>query len=150
MGTWLAIDHGSKRIGIAVGDTDAGIASAVTVVDAQPNAAAVERIFQLAGEYGAAGLVVGWPINMDDTEGPQGIAARQFAEELAEAGDLDVRLWDERLSSFAADEVLAGKLTRKKRRAVQDALAAAMFLQDFLSTGGPKSAPRPDEIAKGD
>ncbi len=59
---------------------------------------------------------------------------------------MDVRIWDERLSSFAADQVLAGHLTRKKRKARQDAIAAAMFLQDFLSCGGPDAAPRPDEV----
>ena len=87
---------------------------------------------------------------MDDTEGPQGKLARAMASRLAEATSLDVRLWDERLSSFAADQALAGKFTRKKKRARQDAVAATAILQDFLSTGGPESAPRPDEIEPSD
>ena len=72
--------------------------------------------------------------------------ARATAARLAEATGLDVRLWDERLSSFAADESLAGMLTRKKKRARQDAVAATAILQDFLSRGGPDCARRPDEV----
>lgn len=146
MARWLAIDHGSKRIGLAVGGTQDGIASPLAVIDAHPHETAVERIFATAAEYGAAGLVVGWPLNMDDTEGPQGRLARQLADELAATTELDVRLWDERLSSFAADEALAGHFTRKKKRARQDAVAAAEILRDFLSRGGPESAPHPGEL----
>ena len=146
MTRWFAIDHGTRRIGIAVGDTSSGIASPLTVLPAMPEHEAIRRIGEMAAEYEVDGLVVGWPLNMDDTEGPQGRLARDMAGQLAAATDGDVRLWDERLSSFAADGVLAGKLTRKQKRSVQDAVAAATFLQDFLSSGGPESAPRPDEI----
>ncbi|MCK4602265.1 MAG: Holliday junction resolvase RuvX, partial [Phycisphaerae bacterium] len=79
-------------------------------------------------------------------EGPQGRLAREMAAELAEGGELDVRMWDERLSSFAADKALAGRLTRKKRKARQDAVAAAAVLEDFFTAGGAASAPRPDEL----
>lgn len=146
MGCWLGIDHGTVRIGIAVGDTVTGIASPLAVVPARPPAHAIDEISRLADEYRADGLVVGWPLNMDDSEGPQGLVARGMACRLAEATGMDVRMWDERLSSFVADEVLAGRLTRKKRKARQDAIAAATFLQDFLSSGGPAAALRPDDI----
>ncbi|MCD6304226.1 MAG: Holliday junction resolvase RuvX, partial [Planctomycetes bacterium] len=83
--------------------------------------------------------------------GPQGRLAREFAAELAERTGLDVRLWDERLSSFAADEALAGLLTRKKRKARQDAVAAAEILRHFLAAGGPQTARRArDERRSGD
>ena len=143
---WLGIDHGTRRIGIAVGDTVAGIATPVEVVPAEPESEAIAAIGRLARKYHADGLVVGWALNMDDTEGPQAKLCRDMAGRLAARLQLDVRMWDERLSSFAADEVLAGKLTRKKKRARQDAVAAATFLQDFLSAGGPDSAPRPAEL----
>lgn len=146
MGHWICIDHGTKRIGLAVGDTDHAIASPLKVVPAEPHSAAIEKIKAVADEYNADGVVVGWPLNMDDSEGPQAGKARAMAAELARLGLPDVRLWDERLSSFAADRVLAGMLTRKKRAAVQDAVAAAEILQDFFACGGPDSAPRPDEI----
>jgi putative Holliday junction resolvase len=146
MTRWLGIDYGTKRIGIAVGSTDEKIASALTVIPAEPREAAIERILRLAGDYHAEGIVVGWPLNMDDSEGPQAKLSKAMAAELAGATDLDVRLWDERLTSFAADKALAGKLTRKKRRARHDAVAAAKILQDFLAANGPASAPRPDEL----
>jgi len=145
MGCWLAIDHGTVRIGIAVGDTVSCIASPVLVIPAEPIDKVFERIGQLAREYRAVGLVVGWPLNMDDTEGPQGLLARRMAADLAVATGMDVRMWDERLSSFTADQALAGQFTRKKRKARQDAVAAATFLQEFLSVGGPETAPAPND-----
>lgn len=148
MAIWLGIDHGTIRIGVAAGDTRSGIASPLEVIPASPPKAATEQIQRLAHEYRAVGLVVGWPLNMDDTEGPQAQLARQAAQDLAQATGLDVRLWDERLSSFHADQALAGQLTRKKRKAIQDAIAAAAMLQDFLSCGGPESAPRPQDPPK--
>ena len=148
MSKWLGIDHGTKRIGVAVGDTASGIAGPVTVIDATHPDSALAEIRQLAKDHEVDGIVVGWPINMDDTEGPQGKLARQAAVEWAEATGMDVRMWDERLSSFEADQALAGHLTRKKRRQRQDAIAAANILQDFLASGGPEGAPTPDELGK--
>ena len=145
MTRWLGIDHGTRRIGVAVGSVAEAIASPVAVVGARPLEAAIRRIRQLAEEYGAAGVVVGWPLNMDDTEGPQGVLAREMASSLARSTGLDVRLWDERLSSFAADQALAGTYTRKQKKARQDAVAAAVMLRHFLTADGPRAAPRPDE-----
>ncbi len=145
MGRWLGIDHGSKRIGIAAGGSEEKIATSVSVI---PPTRAIERIKEIAGEYEAVGIVVGWPVNMDGSEGPQAKIARAMAVELARTTGLDVRLWDERLSSFAADEALAGMMTRMKRRARQDSVAAAIILQDFLTSDGPSKAIRPDEHAE--
>ena len=143
MTRWLAVDHGTKRIGLAVSDPAGSIASPLEVIGAHPEPAVLETIARYVVEYGAAGVVVGWPLNMDDTEGPQGKLARQFAADMAAATGLDVRLWDERLSSATADEKLAGLYTRKQKKARHDAVAAAAILQDFLSQGGPESAPSP-------
>jgi putative holliday junction resolvase len=144
---WMGIDYGTVRIGVAIGNTTDGIASPIEVVAAQPPARAIDRIKELIGEYGVEGLVVGWPLNMEDSEGPQGEISRAVALVLAETTGLDVRLWDERLSSFEADQKLAGLLTRKKKKARQDAVAAAAILHDFFLAGGPNSnAPRPGEI----
>jgi len=146
MGKWLGVDHGTKRIGIAAGNTSDGIAAPVKVIGASDFDEAASCIVEIAREHGAEGIVVGWPLNMDDTEGPQGKMARGFAARLAECAGIDVRLWDERLSSFHADQVLAGSFTRKQKKARQDAVAAAAILQDFLASGGPQGAPRPDEV----
>ncbi len=146
MDRWLGIDHGSKRIGVAVGDTSSEIAAPLKILDGADARKIIENIVRIADEHDASSVVVGWPLNMDDTEGPQGKIARSFATDLLTKTDLDVRLWDERLSSFQADQMLAGTFTRKQKKARQDAIAAAVILQDFLSAGGPQSAPRPDEV----
>lgn len=130
---------------MAAGDTATGIAGPLEVLHAEPAEELIPRILALAEDHRAEGIVVGWPLNMDDTEGPQGRAARELAKQIAEACALDVRLWDERLSSFEADQALAGQLTRNKRRARQDAIAAAVILQDFLARGGPDAAPKPHD-----
>jgi putative holliday junction resolvase len=146
MSRWLAIDPGDKRLGVAVGSTGEGIATPLDVIPAHPEDQAIRKILHYAREYQADGLVVGWPLNMDDTEGPQGKSARDMAVRLREQTGLDVRMWDERLSSFSADQALAGLWSRKKKKARQDAVAAAAILQDFLAQGGPDAAPRPEEL----
>ena len=148
MGRWLGIDHGARRIGVAAGSTEDGIAGPLEVISGVAPEQVVTRIRQLAADYRVDGVVVGWPLNMDDTEGPQARLARRMAGELAEATGLDVRLWDKRLTSFEADEALAGLFTRKGRKARQDAVAAAAMLRHFLIADGPEKAPRPAEIAE--
>ena len=141
MARWLGIDHGTKRIGLAIGDDGGGPVSPIEQLDADdPQLAA--KILGLADDYAAAGAVVGWPINADGSEGPQAILARAFATDLAEATGLDVRLWDERLSSFEADERLRGTFTRKQKKRRQDSIAASVFLSDFLAAGGAASGPK--------
>lgn len=146
MTSWLAIDYGSQRIGVAVGNMQTGIASPLEVIPAQPLRQALQKITTLASEYSVAGIVVGWPLNMDDTEGPQGKLVRQVARELSQVCRLDVRLWDERLSSFQADQELAGMFTRKKKKQRQDAHAAAAILKDFIASNGPSVAVRPSDV----
>ena len=145
MGRWLGIDHGTKRVGVAVGSSEEEVATALAVLAAAPRQRLIEQILRLAERYEAEGIVVGLPLNMDDSEGPQSKLARALAAELAGATGLKVRLWDERLSSFAADKALAGLLTRKKKKARQDAVAAANILQEFFAGNGPRSAPRAEE-----
>jgi putative Holliday junction resolvase len=133
MSSWLGIDHGTKRIGVAVGNTESRIATPLEVIPATPLEQAIQRIGELARQYAVEGIVVGLPINMDGSVGPQAALAREMADRLAQALALPVRLFDERFSSFAADQALAGQLTRKKKKARQDALAAATMLTDFLA-----------------
>jgi putative Holliday junction resolvase len=118
----------------------------VGVIAAEPAQGALERVAEYVRQYEAQGLVVGYPLNMDGSAGPQAKHASAMAAALAKATGLDVRLGDERLTSFAADAALAGHLTRKKRKARQDALAAAKMLQDFFDAGGPDRAPRWDQV----
>jgi putative Holliday junction resolvase len=146
MGRWLGIDHGAKRIGVAVGGMEDGIATPLEVLPAEPREAMIQRLRVLAEEYQVEGIVVGWPLNMDGTEGPQGRLARRMGRELSSATGLDVRMWDERLTSFEADQALAGLLTRQKKKRRQDAVAAAAMLRGFLSSGGPQVARVPGDV----
>ena len=148
MPAWLGIDHGHKRVGIAIGNIGDSFAAPVKVIPGQDIQQVYRQIGKIAEEYNAKGAVVGWPLNMDDTEGPQGKSAREFAHALAEKTGLDVRMWDERLSSFTADLALAGHLTRGKRKTRQDAIAAADFLGEFLRQNGIETAPKPDEVVE--
>jgi putative Holliday junction resolvase len=142
---WLAVDFGHKRVGFATGDTEDGFALPCGVYTG-PTAGAVDAVVAKMHEMGASGLVVGLPINMDHTIGPQAEKTLVFARELAAAATpVEVRVWDERLSSFQADEQLAGHLTRKKRRARQDGIAAAVILNDFFQNDGPTTASRVTE-----
>lgn len=142
MSRWLGIDHGVKRIGVAVGDAAGAIVTPLEHLSAG-DVDLAGRIAKLAAEYDAVGIVVGWPLLADDSEGPQARLARRFAADLAEQTGLDVRLWDERLSSFEADERMKGRYTRKQKRRRHDAVAAATILEDFFNGDGPASATRP-------
>jgi putative Holliday junction resolvase len=153
MARWLGIDHGAKRIGLAVGDSQTGVASPARPIagvecgGGSPearHARVVGAILSAARQYHAEGLVVGWPLNADGSEGRQGALVRRFATELARQTGLDVRLWDERLSSFEADSRLRGTWTRRKKKVRQDSVAAAAFLEDFLRRDGAATAPRPE------
>ena len=91
-------------------------------------------------------LVLGLPLNMDGTVGPQAKLVQAFGTVLAAQTGLDVHYVDERLSSFAADELLRpAELTRKKKKGVQDAVAAAVILQTFLSEDRPQASANDDD-----
>ncbi len=134
MSRFLAVDYGTKRIGLAIGDDVTYVASPIKTIagcgDVRSDAAAVEAY---AGEYDVDGIVIGLPLNMDDTEGPQAKMVRTFGEALNEMTDHTIHYVDERLSSFAAEELIrpAG-LTRKKKRAGVDRVAAQVILQSFF------------------
>ena len=128
---YLASDFGLKRTGLAVCDGGETIASPLTVLVGQ--GALVERILGVIGEEGVEGIVVGLPLNMDGTEGPQSRKVRDFAAKLAEQVDLPMHFQDERLSSYHAEKALAGlEMTRKKKKKHIDSIAAAAILQAFL------------------
>ena len=135
MTRYLGIDHGSKRLGLAVGDTDMGLATPLKQLDSSgsPQGDAVQ-FRSLIEEYGVDAIVMGLPINMDGTEGDQAKLVRRYGEALAKGLGLPLEFWDERLSSAAADSLLNEReeLTTKKRKARRDALAAKTILQGFL------------------
>jgi putative Holliday junction resolvase len=127
----LAVDHGTRRMGIAVADTETGIAFARPALRGREQARAVAA---LARAEGAQRIIVGLPLNMDGSEGSQAAAARNFGEQLAAIG-LEVVYVDERLSSFEAGERLAAAGRRPNRGSGElDSAAATVILQQYLDT----------------
>ncbi len=128
---YLAIDYGTKRIGLAICDRDETIVSPHSIIECDSRA--VERITHTARLEQVEALVVGLPLNMDGTEGPQAKIVRQFTEELKGLIDLPIYFQDERLTSFAADHKLTpAELTGKKKKKRLDAVAAATILEAFI------------------
>ncbi len=132
---YIGIDHGTKRIGLAVSDPVGSIASPLTTITAPPGVDAQVRqtIDAVSDQFDIDEWVVGHPLNMDGSEGQQAKISSRFAALLATATGDPVHLWDERLSSAQADVYLAeGGLTSKKKKARRDMLAAQIILQSFL------------------
>jgi len=135
--TWLAFDVGTRRIGVALGSSLTG-ARPLEVLNAQKAEASFQRALQLLREWGAQGAVVGIPYALDGSEQPMTAVARAFAEALQARTSVPVELADERYSSKSADrrfaELRAAGVMRKKDAMLQDAMAAAMILENFLAT----------------
>ena len=134
---YLAIDLGEKRTGLAVGDDVTGIASPLEVIQTSSVEVRFKEIQRAIQEQGPDALVLGVPLNMDGSEGPGVTRSRALADELTRRFGLPVHLYDERLTSVAADEQMAQSgLTRGQKKARRDALAAAAILRGFLATLG--------------
>lgn len=130
----LGIDLGSKRIGVALANSDGTLATPFEVVPRSGDRGRDHgAIRALAEEMGAVVIVVGLPLSLDGTEGAAALAARAEAAELATATGLPVELWDERLTTVSADRDLLGlDLGARARRKVVDKVAAAIMLQAWL------------------
>ncbi len=131
---YLAVDLGDKRTGLAIGDDETRLASPLTVIEVARGEALIDAIADSIKEQAPDAIVLGLPLNMDGTEGPQAKLAREFGEQLHERCGLEVHYHDERLTSFAADQQMAGSgRTHKQKKRLRDALAAAEILRDFLN-----------------
>jgi len=132
-GALIGLDLGSKTIGVATSDPDRRIATAVETVSRKKFAADAARLLAVASERNAAGFVLGLPVNMDGSEGPRAQSTRAFARNLARLTDLPIALWDERLSTAAAERALiAADVSRARRARVIDQHAAVFILQGAL------------------
>ena len=128
---YLAIDYGEKRTGLAVCDAGETIASPYGVLHGQKDLA--KEIGRIVASENIEAVVLGLPLNMDDSEGPQARKARAFGQQLKSQIRVPVHLQDERLSSFGAEKKLEEiGLTKGKKRERLDALAAAEILEAFL------------------
>jgi putative Holliday junction resolvase len=130
----VGLDVSRRAIGVAGADAGWRLATPLATIWRRHLTADLARLQATIAERGAAALVIGWPLNMDGSEGPRCQAVRAFAERLERELGLPMLLWDERLTTFAAEEAAerAG-LRGKKRVEMLDALAAAAILQDALN-----------------
>jgi putative Holliday junction resolvase len=129
----MAVDPGSRRVGVAISDPGGTIAAPLTSLPAEPAETLVTRLLALAREQGARSLVVGLPRRLDGSQGPEARAARALAEELRRSSGLPVTMVDERLTSVAAERALLATGTRRaRRRELSDRVAAALILQSHL------------------
>ena len=129
----VALDVSKRALGVAGADASWRLATPLVTIRRKGWAHDVAALRRVLTERGARALVIGWPLNMDGSEGPRCQSVRQFAEALDAELGLPMLLWDERLTTFAADQAAeeAG-LRGHKRAAARDALAAAVILQDML------------------
>jgi putative Holliday junction resolvase len=132
-GPLMGLDLGTKTIGVAVSDGLRLTATGLETVRRTRFTADAERLRTIASGRGVAAIVLGLPRNMDGSEGPRCQSTRAFARNLAGHLDLPVALWDERLSTVAAERVLLeADSSRKRRSEVIDKVAAAIILQGAL------------------
>ncbi|WP_040228892.1 Holliday junction resolvase RuvX [Bhargavaea cecembensis] len=131
----MGFDVGTKTVGVAVSDGLGWTAQGVETVKINEEAGefGIARIRELVSEYGVTSFVVGYPKNMNNTVGPRAEASDRFARMLEEEFSLPVELWDERLTTMAAERMLIeADVSRKKRKTVIDKMAAVMILQGWL------------------
>ena len=129
----MAVDFGDARTGIAFCDPAGMLASPYCIINETDLLETLKKTAVLAKEQKAEQIVVGYPKNMNGTIGPRAEKSRLFAEELGKLTGIGVRLWDERCTTLSANVYMNITDTRgKKRKAVVDALAAAIILQDYL------------------
>jgi putative Holliday junction resolvase len=128
---YLAIDYGTKRTGLAICDAAETVASPLNVILGQKEL--LKKIAAVVQKEGVEAIVVGLPLNMDDSESAQTRLVRKFVERLRQYIGIPVYLQDERLTSFSAEEKLASaKLKKAQMLKRSDAVAAAEILEAFL------------------
>lgn len=128
---YLAVDYGRKRTGLALCDVAETIASPLTVLTGHKRL--IEQIVEIIRSEQIDAVVLGLPLNMDDSEGPQAKHVRDFADRFKKHTEVPICFHDERLSSFEAEKKLAGtQMTHRSKKKRIDAIAAAAILQSFL------------------
>ena len=130
----LGLDHGERRIGVAVSDATGTIATPHSVIDRR-GIDVSEVLRSVIDEYDIEVIVVGLPLHLSGDEGASAQSARAFAESVAEATGLPVALQDERYTTVTAEGALIeGGVRRRERRKIRDKVAAAVMLQGYLDS----------------
>ncbi len=134
----MALDLGERRIGVAISDPTRILARSLCVLERRSKKEDFTAIAELVREHGVDLVVVGHPRSLDGTIGPQARRVQRYADALAEVLPVPLILWDERLSTSTAEQLMieAGRPARKRRKRI-DAVAAAVILQDYLDAQAP-------------
>ncbi|MFH1379858.1 MAG: Holliday junction resolvase RuvX [bacterium] len=132
----MAIDYGSKRIGIALTDALQSMAHPFKVIARTSNDGLIKELKEIITEHDVEKIVVGLPLHDDGSESKGSVAARKFAQVLSDKLGIPCCMWDERYTSISADHILIEEadLSRNKRKQVRDKLAASFILQGYLDS----------------
>ena len=136
----LGLDIGDKKTGVAISDPDGVLATPLTVIERRNQEDVIADIIKLVEQYKVECIVVGLPYSLDGHLTQQAMKVKDFTEKLqnviaSRSPKINIQMWDERLSSVAAERLMIEAGTRKnKRKQHQDALAAAIILQGFLDS----------------
>ncbi|WP_417461093.1 Holliday junction resolvase RuvX [Kordiimonas sp.] len=129
----LGMDPGTKTIGLALSDITFTVATPLEIIRRKRFKDDVARLEVLVAEHNIGGFIIGWPVNMDGSEGPRCQSVRAFSDNLGKVFDLPQVLWDERLSTSAVERtLLEADSSRARRKDVIDKMAAAYILQGAL------------------
>ena len=133
----LGLDYGDRTIGVAVSDSLGLIAQAVEVIRRQDEISvnkSVKRLSELVEQYNVNAMILGYPINMDNTEGERCEKTQLFKKKLEKHfPDIDIILWDERMSTLGAQRgLIEANLSGQKRAKIIDKMAAVFILQGYL------------------
>ena len=130
----MAIDYGDAHTGVALSDPTGLLAGTATTIHSWREEEVLKQLVQMIRENRVDELVMGFPRNMDGTEGPRAELYRSFAQKLEEASGMPVKLWDERRTTVDAHRILqeSGKNAKKRKKTV-DAVAASLILEGYLT-----------------
>lgn len=135
MERYLGLDVGDRTVGVAVSDMLGITAQGLSTIIRKTNKETFEIIKGYMDEYDVSKIVVGLPINMNGTIGPQGEKVQKFSEKLKDALDVEIIFQDERMTSISAERVLIeGGVRRENRKDYIDKIAAVFILQAFLDS----------------
>jgi putative Holliday junction resolvase len=144
----LALDYGTKRIGVALSDELGWTAQPLETLNRRTLDRDITHIASLVGTHEVGQVLLGFPLQLDGREGPAIQAMREFQARLEQGVPVPVVLWDERLTTKAAEDLLiAADVSRKKRKGVVDRIAASILLQSYLASLEPAAKMEPESWA---
>ena len=144
----LALDYGTKRIGVALSDELGWTAQPLETLNRRTLDRDIAHIASLVGTHEVGQVLLGFPLQLDGREGPAIQTMREFQARLEQGVPVPVILWDERLTTKAAEDLLIeADVSRKKRKGVVDRIAASILLQSYLASLEPALKTEPESWA---